>query len=123
MAQKGPVSAALQSRELNGEVLLEELTELRTGQVAQTALLDLAVHARELSGMRLSEAQAFLKTLAGRFTATPALGGLISRWSVKLKADLDVPLLVGHFERLALNAVVLAALRRANERLPKGGKG
>lgn len=123
MTGKQPVSAALQSRELNGELLLEELAELRVAMVPQSVMLDLSAHARELSGMRVAEAQAFLKTLAGRLGSTPALGTLVARWAVKLKSDFDVPLLVGHLERLAVSAAVFAALRRASERLPKGGRG
>ncbi len=120
---KGPVSAALQSRELNGEVLLEELDELRGGAVQQAALIDLAQSARELTGMRLAEAQLWLKAFAQRFPAQPALGNFLVRWSQKLKSDYDVPLLVSHLERLALAAVVMSAVRRCSERLPKGGRG
>ena len=120
---KGPVSAALQSRELNGEVLLDELSELRAGAVQQASLVDLAHAAREMSGMRLAEAQAHLRALGGRFPTQPALGLLLNRWAQKLKSDFDVPLLVGHLERLALTAVVLASLRRSSDRLPKGGRG
>ncbi len=120
---KGPVSAALQSRELNGEVLLDELNELRMGAVQQAALIDLSTGAREMSGMRVNEAQQWLKTFGQRFPTQPALGNFLNRWAQKLKSDFDVPLLVSHLERLALAAVMLAAVRRCSERLPKGGRG
>jgi len=120
---KGPVSAALQSRELNGEVLLDELNELRMGAVQQASLIEMAQSARQMNGTRVSEAQAFLKAFAARFPSQPALGAFLVRWATKLKSDHDVPLLVSHLERLALNAVILAALRRSSERLPKGGRG
>lgn len=112
------------SREFNGEVLLEELGELRDAQVPQRHLVDLAAAVRDLNGARVSEATQRLAALAGnRFAGTPALASLIVRWSKRLKADVDVPLLVGHFERLALTAAMVGALRRAAEQLPKGGRG
>jgi hypothetical protein len=120
---KGPVSAALQSRELNGDLLLEELNELRMGAVQQAALIDLSNGAREMSGMRVSEAQLWLKSFGQRFAAQPALGNFLNRWGQKLKSEYDVPLLVSHLERLALAAVMLSAVRRSSERLPKGGRG
>lgn len=112
------------SREFNGEVLLEELGELRDAQVPQRHLVDLAAAVRDLNGVRVSEASQRLSALAGnRFASTPALASLIVRWAKRLKADVDVPLLVGHFERLALTAAMVGALRRAAEQLPKGGRG
>lgn len=112
------------SREFNGEVLLEELGELRDGQVPQRQLVDLAASLKDLQGVRVAEAVQRLGFLAGnRFAASPALASLLVRWSKKLKADVDVPLLVGHFERLALTAATVGALRRAAEQLPKGGRG
>ena len=78
---------------------------------------------RGLAGTRVSEASAQLKALAtGRFAGQPALASLLVRWSSKLKTEFDVSLLVGHLERLALTAAVVAAMRRASERLPKGGR-
>jgi hypothetical protein len=120
---KGAVSAALQSRELNGDVLLDELNELRMGAVQQAALIDMSTGARDMTGMRVSEAQQWLKSFGQRFPSQPALGNFLNRWSQKLKSDHDVPLLVSHLERLAQAAVVMSALRRCTERLPKGGRG
>ena len=72
---------------------------------------------------RVAELSDQLKDLAsGQFAAQPALASLLVRWSSKLKTELDGSMLVGHFERLALTASVVAALRRAAERLPKGSR-
>ena len=60
-AQPAPPFA---NRELNGEVLLEELSELRTAQVHQKQLNDCVVGLRELTGVRASEAGARIKQLA-----------------------------------------------------------
>lgn len=120
-AQPAPPFA---NRELNGEVLLEELSELRTAQVHQKQLNDCVVGLRELTGVRASEAGARIKQLAtARFAQQPAMAALLVRWASRLKSDVDVPLLLGHFERLAMVAAVMGALRRASDRLPKGGRG
>jgi hypothetical protein len=120
-AQPAPPFA---NRELNGEVLLEELSDLRAAQVQQKQLNDCVIGLRELSGVRASEAALRIKQLAtARFAQQPAMAGLLVRWAQRLKTDVDVPLLVGHFERLAMVAAVMGALRRACERLPKGGRG
>ena len=90
----------------------------------QKALNDCLQGLRALSGSRVTEAAAQIKALASaRFSAQPALAGLLVRWAGKLKTEVDVPLLVGHFERLAYGAAAVSALRRAAERLPKGGRG
>ena len=116
-------SAPFQNRELNGELLLEELADLRLAQVQQKHLNDCVANLRSLAGTRVSEATQQLKALAsGRFAGQPALASLLVRWSSKLKTELDVSLLVGHLERLTLTAAIVPALRRASERLPKGGR-
>jgi hypothetical protein len=117
-------SAPFASRELNGEVLLEELAELRSAQVQQRHLEDCVLHLRGLAGVRVSEATARLKQLASnRFAGQPALASLLVRWAWRLKGEVDVPLLVGHLERLALTSALITALRRGAERLPRGGRG
>ena len=114
-------SAPFQNRELNGELLLEELTDLRVAQVQQKHLNDCVANLRGLAGVRVSEATAQLKALAsGRFSGQPVLASLLVRWASRLKTEFDVSLLVGHLERLALTAALAGALRRAAERLPKG---
>lgn len=115
-------STPFSSRELNGEVLLEELSDLRQGQVHQKHLSDLVVGLRDLEGVRVSEAAQRLKQLAAnRFSGTPALASLLVRWAAKLKVEPDVPLLIAHFERLAVTAAIVGAVRRASESL-KGAR-
>jgi hypothetical protein len=114
-------SAPFVSRELNGAVLLEELDELRQAQVPSHHLADVVVGLRDLGGARVSEAVARLKQLAqGRFSGQPAVASLLVRWSARLKTEPDVPLLVGHFERLAVTATLVGALRRGAQRLQGG---
>ncbi len=120
-AQPAPPFA---NRELNGEVLLEELSELRNAQIPQRQFNDCVSGLRDLAGARATEAAARIKVLAtARFAQQPAMANLLVRWAGRLKSDVDVPLLIGHFERLAMTAATVAALRRASERLPKGGRG
>lgn len=115
-------STPFASRELNGEVLLEELADLRNAQVPMKLLADLVVGLRDLEGVRVSEASQRLKQLAAnRFSGTPALASLLVRWAAKLKVEPDVPLLIGHFERLAVTAAIVASVRRAADDL-KGAR-
>jgi hypothetical protein len=121
---KAQVAPPFASRELNGEVLLDELSELRAAQVHPIHLNDCVVALRELSRLRSSEAGQRIKHLAtSRFAAQPAMASLLVRWAQRLRSDVDVPVLVGHFERIAMVGACLSALRRAAERLPKGGRG
>jgi hypothetical protein len=110
------------SRELNGEVLLDALAELRNAQVGQQQLNDCVAGLRDLEGLRLSEVVSRLRSLAGRFSGHPALASLLVRWAGRLKSEADVPLLLSHLERLALASALIAALRRGQERLPRGGR-
>lgn len=120
---KSQPSTPFASRELNGEVLLEELSDLRNAQVPQKHLSDLVVGLRELEGVRVSEASQRLKQLAAnRFSGTPALASLLVRWSAKLKVEADLPLLIAHFERLVITAAIVASVRRASESLKGGGR-
>jgi hypothetical protein len=119
---KSQPSTPFASREFNGEVLLEELSDLRNGQVAQKTLGDLVVGLRDLEGVRVSEAAQRLRQLAAnRFSSTPALASLLVRWAAKLKVEADVPLLISHFERLAVTSAIVASVRRAGDSL-KGGR-
>ncbi|MDP2269738.1 MAG: hypothetical protein Q8N23_00805 [Archangium sp.] len=120
---KSQPSTPFASRELNGEVLLEELGDLRNAQVPQKLLSDLVVGLRDLEGVRVSEAAMRLKQLAAnRFSATPSLASLLVRWAAKLKVEADVPLLISHFERLAITAAIVASVRRASDSLKGGGR-
>jgi hypothetical protein len=119
-AQPSPPFA---SRELNGEVLLEALDELRAASVHQKHLVDCASAVRDLTGLRVADATTRLKQLAGnRFSGQPALASQLVRWAQKLKSEADVALLVDHLERLALTAAIVSGLRRASDRLPRGGR-
>lgn len=123
MPAKSQPSTPFASRELNGEVLLEELSDLRNAQVPQKLLSDLVGGLRDLEGVRVSEAAQRLKQLAAnRFSATPSLASLLVRWSAKLKVEADVPLLISHFERLAITAAIVASVRRASDSLKGGGR-
>ncbi len=120
-AQPAPPFA---SRELNGEVLLEELSDLRGAHVQQRTLNDAVQGLSELGTARVTEAITRIKQLAaGRFAGQPAMAELLVRWAARLKTEVDVPLLVAHFERLAMTAAALHALRKAADRLPQGGRG
>lgn len=122
MPPRAQPSTPFASRELNGEVLLEELSDLRNAQLHQKHLNDLVLNLRDLQGVRVSEAAQRLKALAqNRFSGTPALASLLVRWSVKLKVEADVPLLVAHFERLAITSAIVASVRRAADQL-KGAR-
>ena len=119
---KSQPSTPFASRELNGEVLLEELADLRNAQIHQKQLSDLVMGLRDLEGVRVSEASQRLKSLAAnRFSGTPALASLLARWAAKLKVEADVPLLIAHFERLAVTSAIVSAVRRASESL-KGAR-
>jgi hypothetical protein len=111
------------SREFNGEVLLEELSELRAAHVQHKQLVDCAHGLRELTGVHATEATARIKQLATSRFAGTVLATLLARWTSRLKSDVDVPMLIGHFERMALVHGVTAAMKRAAERFPKGGRG
>lgn len=117
-----PPSAPFASRELNGEVLLDALAELRNAQVGQQQLNDCVGALRELQGARLGEVTLRLRALAGRFPGQPALASMLVRWAGRLKSEADVPLLLGHLERLAVASALIAALRRGQERMPRGGR-
>ena len=116
-----PLSAPFASRELNGEVLFEELSDLRDSRVGPQHLVDCALVVRQIRDVRVSEAMVRLKQLAGgRFNSQPALAALLMRWASKLKTEADVAALAGHIERLALSATLLSAIRRAQDRALEG---
>jgi hypothetical protein len=122
---KGQAAASppFASRELNGEVLLDELLELKAAQVPQRHINDCVLVLRDLDGLRVPDAAGRLKQIASsRFAGQPALAALLVRWAQKLKTDADVQLLVAHLERLALATALVAAVRRGTERLPRGAR-
>ncbi len=110
-------SSPFLSRELNGEVLLDELDELRRGQVPQQQLDDCARALRCLEGP-VSSCAALVRQLAkDRYAEHLALASLLKRWATRLKTDADAPLLAAHFERLALSSALISALHRASDQL------
>jgi len=119
---KLPLSPPLAARELNGEQLLEELYELREGQV-RTA--QLAACARDLRAQRDSDPARLKKQLValaeGRYAPQPALAQLLRSWAPRVNVPGDVAALTSHFERLALTSALLTALHYGRARLPGGG--
>lgn len=114
---KPTLSPPFASRELNGEVLLEELSDLRDSRVGTQHLIDCALAVRAIRNVRVSEAMVRIKQLAGgRFQSQPALAALLMRWAAKLKTEADVTALTGHLERMALTSSLLGAIRRAQDR-------
>lgn len=120
---KPSLSPPLAARELNGQLLLEELMDLREGQV-RSALL--ASCARELKAQRGMDAAAFKKHLLsladGRFAEQAALAKLLRSWAQRVSGPADVHVLASHFERLALTSALLTALHYGRARLLGGGK-
>ncbi len=99
--------------------MLDELDELRRGHVTQRHLDDCARTMRRLDGSAKAAAHGIRQIAETEFAALPALHALLRRWAVRVKSDADVPLLVAHFERLALVSALTSALHRAAERLPR----
>lgn len=115
------LSAPFADRELNGDVLLDELRDLRQAAVAQKILNECALACREVAGLGHAEAATKLRQLAtARFPAAPPLVKLINEWAGKLKGPSDVPELISHFERLALTSALLSAMMRGAGRLNRG---
>lgn len=120
---KTQASAPFSSRELNGEVLVEELSDLRLAQVQARHLMDLANGVRDVIGVPVSEAALRLKAMAGqRFAGQPAVASLLVRWALRVKTEQDLKVLSAHLLRLAVTNALLPSLRRAAERLPRTGR-
>jgi hypothetical protein len=115
---KPKLSAPFVNRELNGELLIEELADLRTGMVQERTLVDCAQCVSELVALGVEEARRELRTLSReRFAHAPALATLMTQWAGRLRLAPDVPKLVGHFERLSTTLLLLSALKRGAPRL------
>ena len=113
--------APLASRELDGEVLLSELEQLKVGRVRQSRLNDCALELRAVAALGVAEAVAQTRQLASeRFGDCPALAALMVRWAARLRTDVDVPALASHLERLALASALIGAIRRGQARLSAG---
>lgn len=114
------MSAPFASRELNGDVLLDELADLRLAKVQQKQLNECVAALRPLAKEPVSVAVRRLKHVSSAAQAEhPTLGRLLAQWGNRLKHDGDVAALVGHFERLATVSAVVGALRRSAERIAR----
>jgi hypothetical protein len=121
---KRTLSAPFADRELNGELLLKELEQLRESQVQQKHLNDCALVVKPLRGLRVSESISRIRELAGgRFQGQPALASLLVRWGANLRTEEDIAALISHVERLALTAALLGAVRRGAARIGREGGG
>ncbi len=111
-ASRAQPSTPFASREFNGEVLLEDLDDVRG--VGPRQLHEAAAALRELEGLPVTQAAQRLTTLASsRFADAPSLAALLGRWARKLRADADVSALRGHLERLAVLAALVGVVRSA----------
>jgi hypothetical protein len=124
MPPSSTLSAPFVHREFNGELLLEELRDLRGAGVGLKHLFDCSQAMKELRGLPLADALVRIKQIAsGRFQAQPELAGLMVRWSAKLRSERDVTELVLHFQRMAATSALLGAMLRGSGRLPpRGGR-
>lgn len=117
------LSPPFASRELNGEILLDELQRLRLAAVPQRDLIDCATEVSRLRGLPLAEVPGRFQALAHqRFGATPEIAGLLVRWAQKVRSEPDLAALCGHFRRLALTSAMLNAVYRAGTRLRRGAR-
>jgi hypothetical protein len=115
---KPQVSPPFAARELNGERLLEELGELAESGVTQSRLDACALALRALSSLGPADAAAQVRGIAADDCGdSPGLSRMLLGWAARIRAEGDVPLLVGHFERLALVAALSAAARKATRSL------
>lgn len=122
-AARHPASPPFVHREFNGEVLLDELAELRGARVRQPELVEIAREIAQLRGRSPAQAASGLAELArGRFASPRELSALLTQWGKKVRSGADVELLAGHFQRLALAGALVSALRSAAEALPGGGR-
>ena len=120
-ARSQPSSPFL-SRELNGEVLLDELDELRGADVPQRQLDECAQAMRALGGSAAQSAAQVRQLANERFAQHAALASLLRRWATRLKHEVDGPLLAAHFERLAMVGGAMSAVRRAAQQLPPSSR-
>jgi hypothetical protein len=121
-APKKQPSPTFSHRELNGEHLLQELRELRLGQVTQKQLNACARELRTRANLSAAELSHELRTLArGTFADDPAIGALLKSWAQKVVSDADVPILASHAQRLAMTSALVDTLRRVSAGLRGGG--
>lgn len=123
-AGKTQPSPAFADREFNGTVLVQEIEELSSSGVPPEQISECGQDLQGLLGLPPQEASARIHALAKTRASThPALAALLSRWAPRIKMHVDLPLLISHFNRLAMAMAALPALRAAAGRLPNGGRG
>jgi hypothetical protein len=111
MESNAGASTPFRHRELNGELLLDELASLRAAAVTQAELNALAAGCQNWAKLDVAAAAKVL--MQQRATASVALSQFLETWAKKLKHPPDVALLAQHFQRLAMTSACISALRRA----------
>lgn len=103
---------------------MQEMEELSSAGVSPEQVSECGQDLQGLLGLPPSEASTRIQALAKTRAAThPALAGLLTRWAPRIKMHVDLPLLISHFNRLAMSMAALPALRTAAGRMPNGGRG
>jgi hypothetical protein len=123
-AGKTQPSPPFADREFNGTVLVQEVEELLLAGVPAEQIWECGQDLQALLGVPASEASTKVQALAKTRTAThPMLVALLTRWAPRIRIQVDLPLFISHFNRLAMAMAALPALRAAAGRLPNGGRG
>lgn len=106
------LSPPFANREFNGEVLLAELTQLRAAQVPVGRLSEAHLALRESERVELASWPTHLRNIAvTRLSGAPAVAGLVAMWVGRVKSNEDRRAVIEHFERLAVTAAILSAVR------------
>jgi hypothetical protein len=106
--------------EIHGQKLLDELKQLKEAGVSLADIQMCALSLRPLRSAAPSVAVLRIGELADdKFRAQPALAKVLKDWVRTLSSEQAVPELCSHFERLALAASVLAAIRSGVARWPR----
>ncbi len=117
-ARKPSLSPPFAHRELNGELLVAELRQLRAAQVPVGELHRLATALGRISGLSVAEAAASVRQLQRELLGPHSpLSALLRDHAGKLRAEGDPAALAGHFSRLANAAAALEGMRRASAAL------
>jgi hypothetical protein len=110
------LSAPFAARELNGEMLLEEVATLRERSVPQTALEYCAASLARTATHGAAEVPDTVQQLVSSGARCPSpLAHLVAAWARKVRTDDDALALADHFSRLARVAALLPALVQASE--------
>jgi hypothetical protein len=111
------LSAPFAARELNGEMLLEEVATLRGRGVPQSALEYCAASLARSAGAGAAQVPDTVQQIASSGGRCPSpLAHLVAAWARKVRTDDDAVALADHFSRVARVAALLPALVQASER-------